>query len=695
MSDPNPTIPVRRAVNLRSVLLGLLGVFFICGLTPYNDFAVGNTYLVGNFMPVGLLLFFLVIVLLINAPLWRWRPRWALGAGELATVMAMMLVSCSLPSSGMMRYLPAHLANIHYHANAKAVQYGDMLDTLNLPDWAFPTFAGDSVRERANDDVVKYYRSRIPAEDADKWGPIFKAWITPAITWGALIAFVFGAVLCGSVIVRHQWAENERLAFPLAGVYLSLIESPKPGRSLNALFLNRGFWIAVVTVFLIHGVNALRKYDPQHWPDIPVSFDLGKVFSEGPLRFLDWGFKAQTIYFSIIGFAFFIQSSVGFSLWFFYAVLLQLALIIYAQSGAEFGGPAQKDAFLGGLIPFALMIIWIGRSHWAAVIRQMFGRGRPTDPSGRYLPYGLAGWGLVGCLAGVFTWLMLVGMSPLGAVLLILMIGTFYLVLARIVAETGLIFVQLIVPLNRPWVFLLQDLPASLAIRPSGTTMFWTNMVGNSLAHDLREGLSPFATTALRVADGAEYDRPGRGQGYALFGCIAVALIVGFIVSGASTLWVEYTYATPLGRGADKVLNDYGVEWTPVSQVLDPTADFRAPNNGPRDTHNHLLYAGAGTVLVGVLSMLRLRFVSWPLHPVGFLMVFSYPMKAIWFSIFLGWLAKVMIVKFGGSELFKAARPVFIGLIIGETSAASFWLVVSLVMNAMGYEYFPISLLPG
>jgi hypothetical protein len=290
---------------------------------------------------------------------------------------------------------------------------------------------------------------------------------------------------------------------------------------------------------------------------------------------------------------------------------------------------------------------------------------------------------------------MAVGVSPLGAALVIAMVGTVYLVLARIVAETGLIFVQLVVPVHRPWVFLLQDMPAALAMRPSQATIFWTGMVGHTFAHDIRESLPPFSTHALRVNDVAAYDRPGHGKGYGLFAAMAVALVVGFVVAGASTLLVEYSYATPLARGATTVLNGYGVDGTPQYQVLDPALSFRPPNNGPKETHSHMGYLSAGIAVAGALSVLRLRFVSWPLHPIGFLLCFGFPIKMIWFSIFLGWLTKVMVVKFGGSGVFKLARPVFIGLIIGEVSAASFWLIVSLVLNAMGREYHAILLLPG
>jgi hypothetical protein len=107
------------------------------------------------------------------------------------------------------------------------------------------------------------------------------------------------------------------------------------------------------------------------------------------------------------------------------------------------------------------------------------------------------------------------------------------------------------------------------------------------------------------------------------------------------------------------------------------------------------MHIGVGAGITAVMSVMRLRFANWPLHPAGYLMVYSYPMQMIWFSIGIGWLAKVMIVKFGGASMYRSVKPLFMGLIIGEVGAAAFWLVVSLVLNMFGVQYNAINLLPG
>src|ERR1700743_1069059 len=95
--------PQRLPITWRSGLLGLFGVTLICGLTPYNDYALNNTFLVGNNLPIGVVMFSFLFVLLVNAPLHRWWPAHALTAGELSVALSMTLVSCTMPSSGLMR----------------------------------------------------------------------------------------------------------------------------------------------------------------------------------------------------------------------------------------------------------------------------------------------------------------------------------------------------------------------------------------------------------------------------------------------------------------------------------------------------------------------------------------------------------------------------------------------------------------
>src|SRR5436305_11347241 len=94
------------AITFRSLLLGLLGVVLICGLTPYNDYALNNTFLVGNNLPLVAVMLLFAFVLLVNAPLSRFAPGRAFTSGELTVAFTMALIACSLPSSGLMRYLP-------------------------------------------------------------------------------------------------------------------------------------------------------------------------------------------------------------------------------------------------------------------------------------------------------------------------------------------------------------------------------------------------------------------------------------------------------------------------------------------------------------------------------------------------------------------------------------------------------------
>src|SRR5690606_35378034 len=122
--------------------------------------------------------------------------------------------------------------------------------------------------------VIQNFVQRIPHDaDADAvWSQVLSAWATPALSWAIFVGAMFTGVICLMVIVRRQWVENERLAFPLAGVYHSLIEAPEEGRMFNALFRSTGFWVACLSVLVLHSINVMNVYDPQHFPKVPLGY---------------------------------------------------------------------------------------------------------------------------------------------------------------------------------------------------------------------------------------------------------------------------------------------------------------------------------------------------------------------------------------------------------------------------------------
>jgi hypothetical protein len=85
---------------------------------------------------------------------------------------------------------------------------------------------------------------------------------------------------------------------------------------------------------------------------------------------------------------------------------------------------------------------------------------------------------------------------------------------------------------------------------------------------------------------------------------------------------------------------------------------------------------GFGALATWAMMAIRARFTWFPLHPVGYIMFTPFAITTLWFSIFGGWLLKVLITRFGGSSSYRALIPFFLGLILGEVSMMLFWLAI-------------------
>ena len=92
----------------------------------------------------------------------------------------------------------------------------------------------------------------------------------------------------------------------------------------------------------------------------------------------------------------------------------------------------------------------------------------------------------------------------------------------------------------------------------------------------------------------------------------------------------------------------------------------------------------AGAAAMGLISLVKSRFVAFPLHPIGMALGLTHPVYQVWFSVFIAWLLKAVILKYGGARLYLRLRPLFLGVVLGAFGSAGVWLVIDGITGMAG-----------
>ena len=87
------------------------------------------------------------------------------------------------------------------------------------------------------------------------------------------------------------------------------------------------------------------------------------------------------------------------------------------------------------------------------------------------------------------------------------------------------------------------------------------------------------------------------------------------------------------------------------------------------------------------LTWLKARFVGFPIHPVGMTLGLTHPVYFIWFSVFVAWLIKAEILKYGGANLYLRLRPFFLGMTLGAFCSAGLWLIIDALTGMTGNRF--------
>jgi hypothetical protein len=449
------------------------------------------------------------------------------------------------------------------------------------------------------------------------------------------------------VILRKQWVENERLDYPLIAPITDLIDSSEANSSVPKwppIFKGWYFWIGFGLAFGIIAWNGINNFAP-NWPRINMSpggglFYLGRVFPP-------WLTHINTY---AIGFSYFINLEILFSIWFFRLLLITETAVLNRAGVAGSGAVGWQCT--GALVVFVLWGLWSARGHLRDVFKKAIGKDTEVDDSNELLSYRAATVGLILGTLFIIGWLYQAGVSLLLIGITIPASMIIYIALARFVCESGTLYLGLSAD------------PLGIGYTLLGTqALSGQTIAAASTSHALRwMYFMPALSQGAKAVDSIQ------GGKRKLFGALALSLLAALVVNIAMVLYLGYThgaynfYEYPFSRYAPSRIN--GI----VAHIASPV-----PANS-----DWVLPFGIGGFLIAAISMLRYRVPWWPLHPVG-LVVANTSLHHVVTSVLIVWVVKSVIMRVGGVLLFRRVAPLFFGIIVGRSTGVLLSFIVDLI----------------
>jgi hypothetical protein len=199
------------------------------------------------------------------------------------------------------------------------------------------------------------------------------------------------------------------------------------------------------------------------------------------------------------------------------------------------------------------------------------------------------------------------------------------------------------------------------------------SFIQTAMIHDLRGFLLPSFVQSFKLARDEKIPlRP-------LLPLVMAVIVIALSIS----LWMRVRLGYEVGGTS---LNAWsavgGPKWPPriANAIMD---------NAPDRSVLNWIWLGCGVLFTSSLMFLRSRFLGFPLHPLGYLLSLTFASDVLWTSIFIGWLCKVLVMKFGGSDGYKKTTPFFLGVVIGDISMMLFWLCVDGWFGQMSHQLMP------
>ena len=632
-------------VTPRAFLVGALGAFVIGIAVPYSDMLIkGSRMATWSTAPAAYFLFFLMVGI-VNVLLRLIHRNAALRPGELAVVFIMMLIPTTVVSRGLVGFLLPVMSGAFYFATPE----NNWVDLIHpyIPEWMVPQGAQE----------IRYFFEGLPRGDSIPWD----VWIKPLGYWILFILSLYFVLICMMVILRKQWSERERLLYPIVQVPMEMAQDDAKRSWIKPFFKNPVMWIGFLIPVVITSVNALHNYYG-FLPQIDIYYQRVYVYRR------DISFMFHTS-FPMIGFGYLIPLDVAFGLWFFHiVVMLQQGILNVLGMGTrqdilgphtQYADPSIVHQSIGASIVLVLLGLWIARSHLRDVFRKAFRGAEDVDDSEEILSYRAAVFGMIGGLLFMGIWLNRSGLP--GWIVPIFLFGAFvtFITLTRVIAEGG---VAAMFPCFTALGFTASTVGTPV-LGPTGIAALGFTYIWEA---DILIFLMPACAHSLKLGETI----PGRRR--ALFWAIMLSIVIGLFTAIPFVIKAAYTSG---GINLDR----FYFTWAPQN-YFGWMAQAIATPQGP--SVQGWVHTGIGALVMVLLMQVRYRLLWWPLHPLGYTV--SAHFYYTWFSVFVAWLLKSIVLKYGGPKLYRQTRPFFLGLILGQFVIAGLWVVIDYFTGMTG-----------
>ena len=323
-------------------------------LIPFNFYWIiaGEVGLVGYALNTYAVPFYNVVFVVFAFTLLNLAVRRRLFTdAELLTIYILLSTACAFPSITLMTILVTTVGHAFWFATPE--NEWKQLFWDYLPKWLLV----DDPKVLAG-----YYIGESNLSTLD----ILSAWIVPILSWAGFMTVLVLVMLCINVILRKQWVERERLAYPITQIAFHVTHNTK------SLFSHRITWLGFGIAASIAILNGFSFLYPT-LPTLPIKRiggwqGFGHLFTEKPWNAI--GGISMSYYPFVIGLGLLMPLDLSFSSWFFF--FFYKAQLVFASAvglSSLPGFPYIDRQCFGAAIGIFISVLVLNLRHFRGVFR--------------------------------------------------------------------------------------------------------------------------------------------------------------------------------------------------------------------------------------------------------------------------------------------------------------------------------------